>query len=178
MQSHRPISNQHRLQRLALWALAVLVWIEAILFGGREIEWRHWRQRRDLLTLPGLTHLVGKLLLERARQIARPRRRPFRVWRRGQDLRRAHLLRSALGARFRRALKHKDTRTWIAHLIAVLRNLDAYAAGLARRLRKGLTRLWRTWAAWTAGVLAGAAQHAMESHWRTAGFQPAFTDSS
>jgi hypothetical protein len=146
MQFHRPFLPQHRFQRLVLWALALLSWIAAILSGDRIVTKRHERQRFDT-SLPWLTSLVGKLLLARAGQLARRRRRKRIIfWRRGRDLHRPHILRSALGSRLRRRLRHKDTRTWIANLIAVLRSLDAHAAPLARRLRRGLTRLWRTWA--------------------------------
>jgi hypothetical protein len=146
MQSHRPILNQHRLRRLALWTLAVLSWIAAMLFNDRAVTARHIQQRTGFISLPWLTSVVSKLLIIRAAQLARLRR-PGRIryWRHGRDLHRPHLIRSALGARLRHALKHNDIRVWIANLIAVLRNLDAHAAPLAQRLRRGLTRLWRTW---------------------------------
>ena len=144
MHSHRPILNQHRLRRLALWTLAVLSWIAAILFSERAVTFRHIAQRTDLISLAWLTQLINKLLIARAAQLARLRRRKRIVyWRHGRDLHRPHIIRSVLGARVRRALKHKDIRAWIANLIAVLRNLDAHAAPLAKRLRRGLTRLWR-----------------------------------
>jgi hypothetical protein len=147
MQSHRPILNQHRLRRLALWTLAVLSWIAAICFGERAVALRHFR-RLDLISLPCLTRLVGRLLIMRAAHLARLRP-PARIryWRHGRDLHRPHMFRSVLGARLRRALKHKDIRAWIENLICILRNLDAHATPLARRLRRGLTRLWRTWTA-------------------------------
>lgn len=145
MNIHRRHLTQHRFQRLVLWTLAMLSWIAAILSADRFVTARHQRQRFDL-SLPWLTSLVSKLLIVRAAQLARLRRpKRIRYWRHGRDLHRPHILRSVLGARLRRALRHKDIRTWIANLIAVLRNLDAQAAPLARRLRRGLTRLWRTW---------------------------------
>jgi hypothetical protein len=144
MHSHRPFLNQHRLRRLALWTLAVLSWIAAMLFSDRAVSLRHIQQRTGFISLAWLTDLVGKLLIARAAQLARLRRRKRRVyWRHGRDLHRPHIIRSVLGARLRRALKHRDIAAWIANLTAVLRNLDAYAAPLAKRLRRGLTRLWR-----------------------------------
>ena len=143
MQSHRPILNQHRLRRLALWTLAVLSWIAAMLFHDRAVTFRHIQQRTGFISLPWLTDLVGKLLIARAAQLARLRRRRRLIyWRHGRDLHRPHIIRSVLGARLRRALKHRDIGAWIENLIRVLRNLDAYAMPLARRLRRGLTRLW------------------------------------
>jgi hypothetical protein len=144
MQSHRPILTQHRVQRLALWTLALLQWIAAMLFSDRAVTIRHIQQRADLISLPWLTSVVSKLLIVRAGQLAHLRRRKRIVyWRHGRDLHRPHILRSVLGSRLRRALKHRDIRAWIANLVSVLRNLDVYAAPLARRLRRGLTRLWR-----------------------------------
>ena len=144
MQSHRPILNQHRLRRLALWTLAVLSWITAMMFHDRALTFRHVAQRLDLISLPWLTQLVSKLLVNRAAQLARLRPpKHIRYWRHGRDLHRPHMLRSVIGARPRRALRHKDIRAWLENLMAVLRNLDAYAAPLAKRFRRGLTRLWR-----------------------------------
>lgn len=121
----------------------MLTWIAAILADTRVISTRHQRQRFDI-SLPWLTRLVGKLLIVRAAQLGRLRRRKrLLYWRHGQDMRRRHLIRSVLGGRLRRRLKHRDARIWVANLIAVLRDLDAYAAPLARRLRRGLNRLWR-----------------------------------
>jgi hypothetical protein len=143
MQIHRRHLTQHRFQRIVLWALALLTWVAAMLSGNRAVSARHARQRFDI-SLPWLTGLVSKLLIIRAAQLARLRRcGRIRYWARGRDLRRSHLLRSTLGTRLRRTVRHKDVGAWMARLIAVLRNLDAYAAPLAQRLRRGLTRLWR-----------------------------------
>jgi hypothetical protein len=143
MNSHRPLLNQHRVRRLALWTLAVLSWIATMLFSDRAIALRH-AQRFDLISLPWLTKVVAQLLIIRAGQLARLRpHKRILYWRRGRDLRRAHLFRSTLGSRLRRALRHKDVRVWIANLIAILRTLDTYAAPLAKRLRRRLTRLLR-----------------------------------
>jgi hypothetical protein len=142
MQSHRPILNQHSLRRLALWTLAVLSWIAAMLFHNRAVTLRHIQQRFDLISLPWLTSLVGKLIILRAGELARLRRSKHNYWRCGRDIRPPHIFRSVIGARLRRALTHKDAHVWIANLIAVLRSLDAHAALLAKRLRRGLTRLW------------------------------------
>jgi hypothetical protein len=144
MHSHRSILTQHRFQRLVLWTLTMLSWIAAVLSANRAVSARHRRGRFDI-SLPWLTQLVGKLLIVRAGQLARRRRKRIVYWRRGRDLRRSHLLRSALGARLRRKLKHQDIRVWLANLIGVLRDLDAHAAPLAQRLRRGLTRVWRWW---------------------------------
>ncbi len=143
MQHHRRHVTQHRFRRIILWTLALLTWFAAVLTDTRAVSARHQRQRFDI-PLPWLNTLVGQLLIIRAGQLARLRR-PTRViyWRRGRDLHLSHLQRSVLGARVRRTLRHKDIRTWIANLITILRNLDAHAAPLAQRMRRGLTRLLR-----------------------------------
>lgn len=132
----------HRLQRIILWTLAVLTCIAAVLSDNKAVSQRHQSQRFDI-SLLWLTHLVGKLLLIRAGRIARLRHQTPIWHRRGRDLRRAHLFRSVLGGAMRRTLKRKEPRAWIANLITILRNLDAYAAPLARRLRRRLTRILR-----------------------------------
>lgn len=144
MQIVRRFLTQHRLQRAVLWTLAVLTWMDGAVFGALDVSWRHVRQRVRLIWLPGLARHVGALVLMRALQLARPRqRKQILYWRRGRDLRRSNFRRSVIGSELRRALRHKDERAWIARLIAVLRNLDVYAARLARRLSRGRTRLWR-----------------------------------
>jgi hypothetical protein len=142
MQAYRPILTRHRLQRLVLWALAMLSWIAAVL-AGRHVNRRHIEQRGDI-SLAWLTRLIVNLLMIRAAHIGRFKRRgPTRYWRHGRDLRRRHFHRSLLGAKLRRALKHKDLVTHIARLIAVLRDLNTYAAELARNIRRR-RRLWHT----------------------------------
>jgi hypothetical protein len=139
---HRTLSTSRQRQRLALWALAVLQWIAAVLFAGTQITPRHLTQRGPRISLEYLTRMVIKLIVIRAGELARRRRGRLRFWKHGRDLRRAHLIRSLLGSRLRRALKHKDLATRLARLIAVLRQLDAYAQVLARRFKHRLTRLW------------------------------------
>jgi hypothetical protein len=143
MQSpHRLLTTSHQRRRLALWALAVLQWIVAVLFAGTPVAPRHIVQRGPRISLEGLTRTVIKLLVIRAGELGRRRRGRLRFWRYGRDLRRPHFIRSLLGANLRRTLRHKDLATRIARLIAVLRDLDAYAQRLARRFK--LTRLWPT----------------------------------
>jgi NAD(P)H-dependent flavin oxidoreductase YrpB (nitropropane dioxygenase family) len=159
MKPYRPILKHHRLQRLVLWALVMLQWIAAAL-AGHGIGRRHLAQRGDV-SLAWLTRFATDLLFIRATHIGRLRLRgPTRYWRHGRDLRRRHFRRSLLGARLRRALKHKNLVTHIARLIGVLRDLDAHATRLWRNLRRR-RRLWRTTppiarsALWRAGVLTG-----------------------
>lgn len=135
MQAYRPILTQHRLQRLVLWTLAMLLWFGAVLCGSRPISRRHLDQRGDL-SLRGLARMVTALLIFRALNINARSYRRVSIWRRGRDLRRAHFRRSLLGAALRRALHDKNSAAHIAKLIRVLRNLDAYAAATLRRLHR------------------------------------------
>ena len=144
MKLHRPVLTQHRLQRSILWTLAMLSWFAAVLFDNRPIGKRHAKQRGGL-SLAWLTRMVSALIMIRALHII-GRTPPLRqrYWMRGCDTRPSHFIRSLLGARLRRALNHKDPATHVAQLMRVLRNLDSYAAHLARCMRGRRRRLFRT----------------------------------
>ena len=143
MHTYRPILTQHRVRRLALWALAMLQWIAAIVFSDRQVSVRHIKQRADAICLHALTRLVGNLIIARALLIVRPRRRLLNFWRHGRNLHLAHFRRSLYGSKLRRALNDKDLARHIAKLIAVLRNLEAHARRLAHCIRHRRRRLWR-----------------------------------
>jgi len=139
-----PIFTDHRRKRLILWALTVLGWLAAVVFGERAPQPRQMAQRFHHLWLDQLTRTIITLLLSRALQLAKVRLpRRIMVFKRGRDLRRGHFIRSYLGFRLRRLLTQKDFATRIAQLAALLRDLDTHARYLARRLCGGLRRLWR-----------------------------------
>jgi hypothetical protein len=140
MQIHKRHLTRHRRQRLVLWALAMLTWIASV-FAGKAIATRHAQQRGDV-SLEWIARMVMHLVVIRAGELARLRRRRFTFFKHGRDLRRRHLLRSVIGSRLRRKLAHKDIAARIAMLIAALRDLDAIARPLAQRMRRRLTRLW------------------------------------
>lgn len=50
-------------------------------------------------------------------------------------------LRTVAGSRLRRALQGRDWRTRLMAILTVMRDLDRHAGALARRLRRGMTRL-------------------------------------
>ena len=137
MPTHHPILTSHRLQRYVLWALALVSWIAATAFANRPISARRARRFGDVSWLD-LSHLVGNLLMIRALhmlgRVPPLRRVPY--WLRDRGARPSHFRRSLFGAKLRRALRHKDPATHLAQLIAVLRNLNAYAAHLARNIRR------------------------------------------
>jgi hypothetical protein len=140
MQIRKPLITRHRRQRLVLWALAMLTWIAAVL-AGKPTSARHRHQRGDI-PFEYLTRMVIHLALVRAGEIARLRWRKLVFFRRGRDLHRRHLLRSVVGSRLRRILRHGDIAQRIATLIAILRDLDTLAQPLAKRLRNKFTRLF------------------------------------
>lgn len=150
MQAYRPILTRHRRQRFVLLALAMLHWIAAVL-EGLHIDPRRLRQRGGL-GVDRLARFVGLLIYTRAAELAAGRRIPLSLWRYGRDVRRRHMVRSLLGSRVRRTLRHKDMRARIAKLIDALRSLEAHAQRLARRLRRRLTRLCAIAPAPTAAV--------------------------
>ena len=140
----KPYFTEHRRKRLTLWALTVLGWLAAVLFGDRDASHRHLAQRLHHICLDQLSRVVYALLVTRAIQLMKVRI-PHRVqyWKHGRSLLRPHFRRSLLGARLRRALKHKDLPERIARLTEFLRDLDTHARHLAQRLRGKLRRLWR-----------------------------------
>jgi len=135
-------TTRHRRQRLALWALAMLSWIAAVLFGGKCVTVRHMRQRYARVSIERLTRLAIHLIIIRAGELAPVRSGKLRYWRYGRHLVAPHFFRSLVGSKLRRVLKHKDPATRVANLIAALRNLDSAARQLASRMQRRLTRLW------------------------------------
>jgi hypothetical protein len=138
---HRFLTTQHRRRRLALWAAAMLSWVAAVLFAGRDVTVRLLRQRYERVSIERLTRLVINLLIIRARELAPVRKGKLRYWRHGRHLVARHFIRSLIGSKLRRVLKHKDLATRVANLIRVLRNLDAAARQLGARMKRRLTRL-------------------------------------
>ncbi|MGE0187673.1 MAG: hypothetical protein AB7Q23_17975, partial [Hyphomonadaceae bacterium] len=137
MPSHPPTPiSSHRLKRIALWAMAMLLWIAAVC-GGAAPSRRHLQQRGDT-RLDELARMVRNLVIVRAVAMVKPPRRPARH---GPRRRPRHYLRSCAGAELRRLLRARDPQHRVLRLIAALRDLAAYAARLARRLARGLTRL-------------------------------------
>ncbi|MGE4038519.1 MAG: hypothetical protein AB7F85_12320, partial [Hyphomonadaceae bacterium] len=106
MPSHppRPISS-HRLKRIALWAMAMLLWIAA-LCGGAAPKARHVQQRGDT-RLDELARMVRNLVIVRAVAMVTPPRRPARH---GPRRTARHYLRSCAGAELRRLFRARDPR--------------------------------------------------------------------
>ncbi len=138
----RPISK-HQRARLIAWTLAMLMWLSAVLCGAAAFSDRHERQRGERMSLAWLTRRVKMLIISRAIDFARKRRRCVRAVRGRLIVARGGALRALLGARLHRALNRKALAERLAVLIDALQHIDAYAAQVAKRLKRGLTRRWR-----------------------------------
>lgn len=133
--------SKHRRARLIAWALAMLLWMASVLFAGAAFTDRHARRRGARMSLERLARMVKLLIVSRAADFARMRRRARYVcFQHGRDLTPRGLIRAVIGARVRRALKRKAIDETIAVLIDALRRLDTHAAIVALRMRRRLTR--------------------------------------
>jgi hypothetical protein len=147
MKSSRPfLLTQHRLKRLAAWAMLMLAWMLAVFSDGAAISGRHARARHRRANLDRIARIVCALIAQYAAQLPNRRRKPYQALRqfapRGFAQRpQRHLWRSAFGSALRRRLYAHDPRQRIAKLSAALRNLDELAAMFARRMDRGFTRL-------------------------------------
>jgi hypothetical protein len=138
----RPLPK-HRRARLIAWTLAMLAWLASVLFGQVAFAARHERQRGARMSLAGLTRMVKMLIISRAIDLARRRWRASSRAHAGRPIKAPKsALRVMLGARVHRMLARGDVGGRIAVLIHALRHIDAYAALVAKRLRRGLTRIW------------------------------------
>lgn len=139
----KPRLSRHQRSRLIAWTLALLLWLARALQTGVAPARRHIRRRYAFFDLDWIARRICKLVLLRAHELARlSRRKPGPLHRYGQCRKLSGFLRSAFGARLRRALKHRDFATRISILIDALRRLDAFATRFAKRLQRKFTRLW------------------------------------
>jgi hypothetical protein len=136
--------SQHRLKRLAAWAMLMLAWMLAAFSSDTAHRGRH--ARRSGANLDRVARMVCALIAVQAAMRPRGRRKPYQRLRqfapRGFAQRsQSHVWRSAFGSALRRRLYAHDPRQRIAKLSAALRDLDQLAAAFARRMDRGFTRL-------------------------------------
>ncbi len=113
------------------WARLWLVWF----VGFCASFWRDDRaQARDVARI---AHGVASIVILNAVQRLPT---PPRVKHRHGRLN-AGRLRAFAGSRLRRALQGRDWRARLMAILSVMRDLDMHADTLARRLRRGMTRL-------------------------------------
>jgi hypothetical protein len=147
----RPLSKHHR-ARLIAWTLAMLVWMTQVLFAAAPFTSRQQRQRGPLMSLDRLTRMVKLLIISRAIDFTRRRYRapPRKPSFRGLAVAPRAVVRALIGARVQKLLKRKDVGDRIAVLLHAIRHIDVYAARVARRMKRGLTRRWRALLDWKA----------------------------
>jgi hypothetical protein len=139
--------TQHRLKRLAAWAMLMLAWIGWAVFGNAPAQnRRRIRQRYGVRLDLMARQIYAMIVLHAALKLNLRRRAPTfrRSWaphgfRHRSPMR--HVLRRIIGAKLRKCLYARDPLKRIALLIAALRDLDAFAAKLMARLARGLTRV-------------------------------------
>jgi hypothetical protein len=136
---------KHARARLIAWTLAMLAWIAWALSAATTPNRRHIRRRYGFVSLDRLARTVALLIVSRAADLAHRRRRdrnPFFNRVRGRQVWPRHVQRSIIGARLRRALKHKNFTSRVALLTDALKRIDVWAAPVVKRLRDGMTKLW------------------------------------
>jgi hypothetical protein len=136
----RPISKHYR-ARLIAWTLSMLLWTFQALCAGMFTP-RHERQRRERMSLTWLTQQVKLLIVSRANDFAygRMQRRQRISYRGCRNVLKPGIVNALIGVRIRRLLNRNGVIERITTLIGALRNIDDYAAVVAHRLRRGLTR--------------------------------------
>jgi hypothetical protein len=136
---------KHARARLIAWTLAMLAWLAWAMSGAAAPKRRHIRRRYRFISLDRLARTTAMLIISRAGDLARKRfgrRNPFFNRVRGRARWPRHVMRSLIGGRLRRALKHESFTTRVAILADALRRIDAWAAPLVKRVRRGMTKLW------------------------------------
>jgi hypothetical protein len=138
----RSISKHYR-ARLIAWTLSMLLWTFEALCAGMFSP-RHERQRRERMSLDWLTRRVKLLIISRANDFAgvRTRRRQRTSYRGRRHVLKPGFVNAVIGLRLRRILHRKGLIERIAALVQALHQIDDYAAIVARRMRRGLTRRW------------------------------------
>lgn len=139
--SQSTLISAQRLARLTAWTRLALMWFAMFLFAPAALTNIRRLNRFGFLSLDDLTRCVRDLIVIRAAQIMRTPPQPRQRFDYAQPgfRRRMHprqLIRAAAGSRLRRALRHRDMATRISILLAALRDLDAFARAIARKLTR------------------------------------------
>jgi len=143
-------NTAHRRSRLIAWARLMLVWLGALMFRdtlGRISE-RHLLARGLYSNLDRVAATITNIiLLHAAAKNGAGAGKPFRVrdYASAGFARRTRvrsLLRAARGSWLRRKLRHRDLLTRFLLIVNALNTVDALADRAARRLARGLTRLF------------------------------------
>ncbi|MEZ5959841.1 MAG: hypothetical protein R3C30_05370 [Hyphomonadaceae bacterium] len=139
--------TQHRLKRLAAWAMLMLVWMAQAFFSdAAPPAKRRYLRQRYRLSLDEMARRIYAMIIVRAGQLLKRRSQAGRLRHfsapSGFAYRRAgrQWLRTLIGSTLRKRLYARNPLLRIARLLAAVRDLDAFAAYIAKRLRRGLGR--------------------------------------
>ena len=123
--------TKHRVDRLNAWARLWLVWF----VGFCASFWRDDRtQARDVAR--AARTVASLVILNAVERMPTPPRANNRHGRLNPAR-----MRGVVGSNLRRALQGRDWRARLMAILTVMRDLDRHAGALARRLRRGMTRL-------------------------------------
>jgi hypothetical protein len=121
----------------------MLMWLLQLIYSGAVLSARHERQRSGRMSIYWLTRRVKMLIISRAGELSRVRlRRPRRSfsYRGCRNVLKPGLVNAFIGVRLRRMLHAKCLIERLVALAHALRHIDDYAAIVAKRMRRGLTR--------------------------------------
>jgi len=139
--------TQHRLKRLSAWAMLMLVWMAQVFFAeAAPPAKRRYLRQRYRRNLDDMARCIYALIIVRAGQLLKPRPRAGRLAHfsapAGFAYRQAgrQWLRTMIGSALRKRLYARNPLLRVARLLAAVRDLEAFAAHVANRLRRGLGR--------------------------------------
>jgi len=127
-----------RLQRVILWTVIWLYWIEGVLAGAFFCSERCFRTR--VFSLDRMAWRIRSIIYHRAMQHVQRREPQLRYHQSARLWRRDHFIRALFGGRLRKLLRRRDVAIRLAIFRDVMRNLDRHVARFAKRLQHGLTR--------------------------------------
>jgi hypothetical protein len=143
-----PTITAHRKTRLVAWARLLLVWLGIAMFrdsGGRISE-RHLLSRGLYLNAVARTinniivlHACAKLGMGTGHP---PKLRNYASSGFSRRTRARSVVRAGRGSYLRKRLQHRDLLTRFLLIVNALNNVDTLADRAARRLARGLTRLF------------------------------------
>jgi hypothetical protein len=145
-----PTITAHRKTRLIAWARLLLVWLGVRLFrdnSGRISE-RHLLARGLYLNLDAVARTINNIILLHA--CAKlgmgtghpPKLRNYASTGFSRRTRVRSITRAGRGSWLRKRLQHRDLLTHFLLIVNALNNVDALADRAAKRLSRGLTRLF------------------------------------
>lgn len=150
MKHTAPTLTQHRNARLIAWGRLMLAWVGAALFSNAlyRISDRHILARAWYLNLDRVAVSIANIILLHAfaQMNARPGKRftvfDYSAHGFARRTRVRNITRAGRGSWLRKRLHHRDPLTRFNLIVQALNDIDALAERAARRLRRGLTRLF------------------------------------